>query len=219
MAIAYVSAGTVSTAGGNSTITVALPATVTQGNLLIVFAAMSGRSFSSITQSYTQIASRTTSPSLWIGYKFAGASETAPVLTANGSMSSGSAVIVQYSGVDSLGTTGTISSATATTLATNTLTTTVADEQVISFYEGSYVAANTTFNWTAPGSTTARVTSSQSSTSNGLLIVDETQATAGTTTARTATVSSSAILAAVAVSFKPTVSAVTNGNFFFMMGM
>lgn len=219
MTIAYVNAGTVSTAGGNSTITVALPATVTQGNLLIVFAAMSGRSFGSITQSYTEIDSRTTSPAFWIGYKFAGASETAPVLSASGSMSSGSAVIVQYSGVASLGTLGTKSSATATSLATNTLTTTVADERVLSFYQGNYIAANTTFTWTAPGSTTARVNSAQTSSSNGLLIVDELQATAGTTTARTATISSSAILAAVAVSFKPTASSATSGDFFFLMGM
>lgn len=220
MAIAYVNAGTVSTAGGGNSITVALPASVTQGNLLILFASMSGRTFSSVTQSYTQIVNRTTSPSLWIGYKFAGASETAPVLTASASMSSGSAVIVQYSGVASLGTTGTVTSQTATSVGTNSITTTVADEQVISFYEGNYLASNVTFTWTAPGSTTTRVNSAQTSTSNGLLIVDEVKATAGATTSRTASWSNSTIVACVAVSFKPsTTTSSTNGDFFFMMGM
>lgn len=217
MAIAYVNAGTVSTAGGANNITVALPASVTQGNLLILFAALSGRTFSSVTQSYTQIATRTTTPTFWVGYKFAGASETAPVLTASGSLTSGSAVIVQYSGVASLGTAGSGNSSSSGSVTTNSITTTVADEQVISFYEGSYVGAPVAFTWTAPGSTTTRVNSAQSSTSNGLLIVDEVQATAGATTGRTASVSPTTTIACVSASFKPSVVA-TNGNFFFMMG-
>ena len=69
------------------------------------------------------------------------------------------------------------------------------------------------YTWTAPSGTTARVNSGGTSTTEGLLICDELQATAGATASRTATISASKQWGAVTIAFS--ISAITNiSNFF-----
>jgi hypothetical protein len=211
MTAQFVSSGAVSTAGGGSTITVALPSTVTQGNLLLILADMSGRSFTSITNSYTQIVTSNPAPALWVGFKFAGASETAPVLTASSSMTSGSAVMVQYSGVtgSTYDVTGTISNNTGTSITAASITTTANYDLVLSLFGSQAIAAT----WTEPSGTSAVVNSPASTSLNGLLIAQELFPTTGVTGTRIASISASQGLSGVLVAFKanpPT-------SFFFMM--
>jgi hypothetical protein len=89
---------------------------------------------------------------------------------------------------------------TSTSPAPNTLTTTVANDYVISIYANLSGGARTL---TANASTTSRANSSTTLTVNGLLIADELKAATGVTTARTATISASSAWSSLAISFMP----------------
>jgi hypothetical protein len=108
--------------------------------------------------------------------------------------------MVAYRGVSATDTISTFNNTTSTTtIPTNTLTTTYANEYVVSVY-----SANTTAGtWTAPASTTSRVDSASNGTVRALLVVDESQAAAGTSTARTATLSATNNFSSVAFSIIP----------------
>jgi hypothetical protein len=131
-------------------------------------------------------------------YKFATGSEASVALTLAGTTSK--AVMVAYRGVSATDTISTFNNTTSTTtIPTNTLTTTYANEYVVSVY-----SANTTAGtWTAPASTTSRVDSASNGTVRALLVVDESQAAAGTSTARTATLSATNNFSSVAFSIIP----------------
>jgi hypothetical protein len=205
MAISFVAAGSTVT-GANPTVPV--PTGYAAGDVFILFITAgtvttpSGWTLRGITTSGTPLA---------VYSKIAGASESSVAMTSgNANSIAGMIAYRGSSGVDVAGTFAT--TASATSLATNTQTTTQANDYVISIYADS-VGART---WTAPASTTVRLNASSVSTFRGILIVDELQASAGVTTARTATVSTASALTALAISINESTST-NKGSFFFLM--
>lgn len=195
MAISFVAAGAVAT-GTGANVSVAVPAGYQQGDLLII--AMSSAAVAPTTPSgWTLVTSQTTTPRTYIYSKFATGSETTVAVSVAASAAVG--VMLAYRGVSATDTISTGAATTSTTIATNTLTTTYANEYVVSVYNMTTGAAT----WTAPASTTSRVNSAGTASANGLLVVDELQAAAGVSTARTATSSVSKGLAAVSFSIIP----------------
>lgn len=190
MAISFVAASAVVT-GANPT--VAVPAGYALGDLLVIIT--TGTATPTTPSGWTSLAAQGATGFVTILYKFAAASESSVAITLAGTTSK--AVMVAYRGVSATDTISAFTTATGTTLATATLTTTYANGYVISVYGSNGGAAT---NWTAPASTTARVTSSSTAALTGLLVVDEAKAAAGVSTARTATVSASRTLSAVAFS-------------------
>ena len=210
MAWSFVAAGTQAT-GANPT--VPLPS-YSAGNLLLLVVASQTANTSATPTGYTSLSSLSggTGGSTYfnIYYKIAGSSETAPNLSIIATTTI--AVILSYSGVTSLDVVGATSNAHTTTATTTSTTTTNANDLVLSIYCGESGAFGT-YTWTAPSGTTARVNSGGATGTEGLLICDELQTTAGATTSRTATISSSKQWGAVTIAFS--VSAITNiSNFF-----
>ena len=192
MAISFVAAGTVAT-GANPTVTV--PTGYAQDDFLIIVTA--GTATTTTPTDWTLISAQGAGQFITTFYKFANASEASVALTNAGTTTK--AVMMAYRGVGLFDVVSAYTTATATTLATATQTTLLANDYVLSIYANASGAART---WTAPASTTARVNSATTTTVRGLLIVDEAKATAGLTTARTATISASSTLAAVSISIR-----------------
>lgn len=193
MAISFVAAGAVST-GVNPT--VAVPAGTQAGDLLLIV---------------TTGTATPTTPSGWTSYSAQGASQFITVLwrTHTGSQSNvavtlagatSKAVMLAYRDVGRFDTISVYATAAAsTTVTTNTLTTAANDEYVISLFAANGGSATT---WTAPASTTTRVNSASTGALTGLLIVDELQSAAGTSTARTGTVSANRDLSCVSIAIR-----------------
>jgi hypothetical protein len=193
MPISFVAAGTVA-AGTNPTVTV--PAGYQQGDLLLIVTA--GTATPATPSGWTQVSFQLAGQFITILRKFATGSEASVTLTVTGATTR--AVMVAYRGVSATDTlSATYATGTGTTVTPNTLTASFANEYIISIYAG----ANTASNWTANGSTTERVNSSSTAALRGLLIADELQAAAGTSTARAATLSVSNTWAAIALSIIP----------------
>lgn len=194
MPISFVAAGAVATGTNPS---VAVPAGYQQADLLVLTVAVAAAVEPTTPTGWTLLGSQTTTPRIYIYRKFATGSESSVALTCNSTTTA--AAMVAYRGVSATDTISTFATATSTTVATNTLTTTYANEYVVSIYAMT-TGADT---WTAPASTTSRVNSAGTAALAGLLIVDESQAAAGTSTARTATSSASKALAAGSFSIIP----------------
>ena len=144
-------------------------------------------------------------------YKVASASESSVAMT--GGTATNETVMLCYRGLIGFDSSSTpVNNTTAgTSVTTNTLTTTAANDLVVSVY-GANIVGSPTF--TAPGSTTSRVNIPGVSGAGGnfaLLVVDEKQASVGTSTTRTAALSSSDVNGALSFSFKANQS-----NFFLM---
>ena len=82
---------------------------------------------------------------------------------------------------------GDVSELPVNSFATSSITTTKTNDLVISLFAQHASSALPVGIWTAPASTTARITQSGSSLTNALLSVDENAASAGDTTEREAT--------------------------------
>ena len=192
MAISFVAAGTVAT-GANPTVTV--PTGYAQDDFLIIV--VTATATTATPTDWTLISAQGAGQFITTFYKFANASESSVALTIAGA--STTAVMVAYRGVGLQDVVSAYTTATATTLATATQTTLLANDRVLSIYANVTGAART---WTAPASTTSRVNFATTATVRGLLIVDEAKATAGLTTARTATISASSSMSAVSISIR-----------------
>jgi hypothetical protein len=192
MPISFVAAGAVAT-GTNPT--VAVPAGYALNDLLVIIT--TGTATPATPSGWTSRGAQGATGFVTILSKFAAASESSVALTLAGTTSK--AVMVAYRGVSGTDTISAFTAQTGTTLATATLTTSNPSSYVISVYGSTPSSAS----WTAPASTTARVNSASTLTLSGLLVVDELQAAAGVSTARTATVSASSTLSAVAISITP----------------
>lgn len=205
MAISFVGYGTI---GNGSDPTVGVPSGVQSGDLLII--AISSGGATSTPSGWTLAASQISSgPLTYVFYKTAGASESSVTLN-NSSAGNATAVMVAYTNVSAYERAATPKwQGSVTSIATNTLTTTNANDYIISIYSGN---SNTSYTVTAPASTTERVNQSGTASYTMLLLVDELQASTGTTTARTATVSTTRNLNAFAIAISP--SATATGNFF-----
>ena len=191
MAISFVASGTVQT-GANSTVDV--PTGYAAGDALLIIT--TGTATPSLPTNWTSVYSQGSLRFLTVYLKIATASEASVTLTQAGTTSK--AVMLAYRGTSYFDVIGTIATGTSTAPATSSLTTSWANDYVISLYADSFTAAT----WTAPASTTSRVNSASTASVNGLLIVDELKTAAGATTIRTATLSTSVAWSAIAISFK-----------------
>lgn len=190
MAISFVGAGTVQT---GSSVTLAVPTGVVAGDLLLIISTSVGST--SAPTNWTVVTNSTNATAILS--KIATSSESSVVVGIGSTAAS--AVMVAYRGVGYVDVIGTTSSGTSTSPATNSLTTRFANDWVLGFYS---VTNGTAVTWTAPASTTARVNQAGSNSFRGILLVDETQAVAGASTARTATLSTSRSWASIAIALK-----------------
>ena len=198
MAWSYVAAGT--TTIGNTAITVPMPAGIASGDYLILVV-NSQASAAPTPVGWTVIQSQYSRPFAYILYRVATGTDPSVVVTTGVNNIAG--VVVAYRGLASVGNT----SAT-TTLSTASLTST-AGALVLSVFNNESNPAT----WGAPAGTTTRVTLNSTAAILGFLIVDETQASAGATTVRTAT-NSSGTYDTYAVSFA--IPPTATGKFFFL---
>ena len=194
MAIAFVAAGAVAT-GTSPNVTV--PAGYAEGNLLVIVSTGSNTPTTPTgwTQRYAQGAGR----NITVLTKYAGSTEA--TVSGFGTLGiPGKAVMLCYSGAGSYDVVGTVATGTSTSAATVSQTTTYNNDFIISIFARTTTAST----FTVPASTTSRVNSSSTGTINGLLLVDELQATAGASAVRTSTLSVSGAWAAINISFVET---------------
>jgi hypothetical protein len=177
MAISFVGSGTVST-GANPT--VAVPAGVAAGDLLLIYVNSNGSS--SPPTNWTTVTNAVFS--LAIYSKIATSSESAVTLSAGGVEAV--SVMVAYRGVGYIDAAGSAFTGTSTSALSPSVTTRFANDWVLNFYS---VNSGSAAALTAPASTTQRVNRTNTGSLRGFLLVDELQATAGASTARTATLS------------------------------
>jgi len=195
MAISFVGAGTVAS-GANPTVDV--PAGVVAGDALIIFTNGSANANPAPTGWGTIVFSLVSARYSTVFFKLATASESSVTLTQSGASSR--AVMIAYRGTSYFDVIGTVGGGSSTSPVTSSITTRFANDYVVSFYATQTQVSPIT--WTAPASTTSRVNAASTSTANGLLIVDELQATAGASTVRTATLSSGTSWVTFAIAFK-----------------
>jgi len=194
MAVSYVGASAVVT-GANPT--VAIPAGYQQNDQLILIVTSSGAAPTATGFNITALGTGGASARIYVLLRFATGSEASVAVTS--AATDTTAFMVAYRGTSGLGQASTAATATSTTIATNTFTSSYANQYIVSLYAMASGAAT----WTAPASTTSRVNSSGTASTTGALIVDELKATTGVTTARTATSSVSKVLSAVSFSLIP----------------
>jgi len=193
--ISFVDAGTV--AVGNSQ-TITLPS-YQAGDLLIVLG--TGNSSWAVPTGWTSIGINAISPTLLMAYKIAGASESN--LSGIGGGTGGAACIVSYRYVNSspINVSSAITSASgALTITSSSITTTIANDWVLTFYAAGNQAS--AIGWIAPASTNTRVNFKTGTTGNRFLLVDEVKATAGATTTRIGTYAVSANLKVISTAIK-----------------
>jgi hypothetical protein len=194
MAISFV--GSVTATGSNPTLFLNL-GTVTDGAILVLVT--TGGTLTTpdgFTRIYTQGAGRNLTVSIrYVAAKTYTLSDSLS-LTLTGTNSR--ARVLAYDGAGNYNAIATVATGTGTTATTNTQTTTYANDRVLSIYATNSGSAST---FTVPASTTSRGNNASTASVNGLLVVDELQAAAGTTTARSSTLSVSRDWAAVSVSF------------------
>lgn len=188
MAISFVAAGTVGT-GTNPT--AAVPAGIQKDDLLLIVT--TGSATPTTPTGWTQLNAEGAGQFITILFKFATASESNVALTQSGASSK--AVMVAYRGAGGVEVRPAFATGSSTTATPNTLTTTYSNDYVISLYA---CAVNVT-TFTPNASTTSRVNSAATAAVKGLLIADELQAAAGTSTARAATLSTTRSWSAFAI--------------------
>ena len=195
MAVTFVASSAVAT-GTNPT--VSLPAGVVEKDLLLLIT--TGTATPTTPAGWTSRSAQGATGFITIFFKFATGTEAASLaLTVTGTTTK--AVMLAYRGASAIDTvSGFTTAAAATSLAPGLTGNAFANELEISIYAGN----NAVGVWgAAPSPTTSRVSSDPTATVNGLLIVDETQAAAGNSTARTGTISTSHTLSSVAIAIIP----------------
>jgi hypothetical protein len=195
MAISFVAAGTVVT-GANPTVTV--PAGTAKNDLLIIVT--TGQSTTSLPTGWVALTTQGSGTFGSIFYKYATATEASVALT--NVSASNKAVMIAYRGAGAIQAIPVWTTGATATATPGTVTTTYANDFVVSVYLDAL--NNPTRTWTASASTTSRVNSANTTALPGMLIADETQAAAGTSTARAATLSGNATWGAFAFALIPT---------------
>jgi len=190
MAISFVAAGAVNQ-GTNPT--AAVPTGYARGDLLILVTV--GDSTPPTPTGWTQLTTLGSNNFPTIFYKFAAAVESSQQVTL--ASNSARAVMLAYRGAGAIETVPAFTTGSGTTATPNTLTTTYANDFVVDVYSSNVGT------WTANASTTARVNAIANAGQRALLIADELQVAAGTSTARAATFSSSIAWAAVSFAIIP----------------
>lgn len=195
MAVSFVAASAVVT-GANPT--VVLPSGVVEKDLLLLIT--TGTATPTTPAGWTQRSAQGNNNFLTIIFKFATGTEAASVALTQAGAST-NAVILVYRGASAIDTvSGFTNNAAGTSLAPGQTGNTQPNDCEITVYAANNVAGT----WgAAPSPTTSRVSSNPNATVNGLLIVDETQAAAGASTARTGTITGTHLLSAVAIAVIP----------------
>ena len=194
MAVTFVASSAVAT-GTNPT--VSLPAGVIEKDLLLLIT--TGTAAPTTPAGWTQRSAQGANGFITVLFKFATGTEAASqAVTLAGTTSK--AVMLAYRGASAIDTVSGFTTAVGTSLAPGLTGNAFANELEISVYAGN----NAVGAWgAAPSPTTSRVSSDPTAAVNGLLIVDETQAAAGNSTARTGTISTSHTLSSVAIAIIP----------------
>jgi hypothetical protein len=187
---AFVAAGAVQQ--NASSVVVPVPVGYAVGNLLVICVATSAAV--STPSGWTAISTNGAYTSAF--WKFASASESSVTIA----VTSGAAVMLCYSGINSADTAATRASGASAPAITNTQTTTADFDLVISMYGGNI--ASGTYSFSTPASTTSRASATPTLTSSALLVVDEAKTPAGVTTARSASGGVVVAWGALAFSFK-----------------
>ncbi len=195
--IQFVGVGTAATAASNS---IGVPSGIRSGDLLLIVCSSGSIHTLTTTTGWNSILANPSSGSIRfsVWWKIADGSETANSVTSTQSRLR--AVMfawrnVASTPVDVAPSTATTGSSTSATPAS--VTTTVANDLVIGF--ASTATAGT---YTYPSSVNQRYNVSSDGSVNGLIFWDELQASAGASTSRTATLSSSITWAAYSAAFK-----------------
>ena len=202
MAISFVSAGT---PGTGSSASMGVPTGYAAGDffLLVVYSGLSV----STPSGWTSVVSGS---SYYIFKRTATASESAVTFSGIGAQSRG--VILDYRGTNGTDALGSFNSATSATATTTSLTTTLTNDYVISMFEGP----NSLTSMSTPTGTTLRFSGVGGGSYFSLIIVDELQASAGATTARSSTLNTSGSWTTYALSISETATATTDGNMFLL---
>jgi len=182
MAIAFV--GSVADSGSNPTVSLNGLGTVTEGSLLVLIT--TGGTLTTPT-GWTQIYAQGAGRNLTVCIRYVGAQTfgASDFLALTLTSSTSRVRILSYTGAGNYNAIATVATGTGTTATTNTQTTTYANDYVISIYGTNNGLAAT---FTTPAGTTSRGNSSATIALTGLLVVDELQASAGVTTARSSTI-------------------------------
>jgi hypothetical protein len=197
MSWSFVNHGTVAT--GASPVP-GMPASFIAGDILLIVATSKTAYSATPPTGYSNLTRQTSAPMLSVWYKIATGSETSPTLT--NSDTSSCAVILAYRGLAAFDAQSTVATGTSTSPSTtNHATTTAANDLVLSIYGGS-TTSSSTGAWTANGSTTNRVSSTDTTSLTGLLVADETQAASGASATRQATQGKSVAWQAITVAFQ-----------------
>jgi len=198
MAISYIGAGAFASGTLTGSTAATLPAGTTAGDLLLLVT--SGAATPTTPTGYTLVSAQGAGQFISIYQKIAVPGETAPSITISGSSSR--AVILLYRGTG--GTYDVVSAYTTSSLISSTTasqTTKFNNDHVLSIYaiaQGTVRAFST-----APTGTTLCTSSPNTASVKGMALYEETKATAGATTARTASVTSgTATWSAVSVSVR-----------------
>jgi hypothetical protein len=217
-AISFVGAGTV---WSGADPIVAVPAGVVAGDLLLIIWTVN-YPINNYPSGWTVIGAQeiagyyyttypTAGPNQVFLYKFAGVGEVSVSLPYIGSAAT-QAVMLAYRGVADIDVVGLFNSGSGTSASTLAQAAGFANDYIVSVFS-TVTAAST---WTAPASTTERVRAEATSALNGLLIVDELQSSAGTTTVRSAGLSSSKRWATGTILLRP--SGITGTNLYWAGG-
>lgn len=204
MAISFVAAGS---QGTGSSASMGVPAGYASGDLFILHV-YSGLSVST-PSGWTLV---NNSINHYTFKKVATSSESAVTFSGIGSQSRG--FILAYRGAADTDVLGTRSSGSSTTATTTSLTTTKANDYVISFFAGP----NSLTSMSTPSGTTLRASGVGGGTYFSLIIADELQASAGATTARSSTLNTSGSWSTYAISIYESGASTVNSGFFFFMG-
>jgi len=211
MAWSFVAAGAV---GTGISPTAVLPTGHAAGDLLVIVGSSNGvfATPSGWTVGILNFNSTDTNLSLW--YKIDSGSEVdVPSGKSTGNSSFGMMVYrgIADSPLDIAGYGD--SSAGGNSVVTSSITTTKTNDLVISVFAHK----KTSSTWTAPASTTRRLTQNGTGVIYGLLAVDENAASAGATTVRTASIPTSNFMSSFAIAFSQAVTGSISSAFFSFM--
>jgi hypothetical protein len=204
MSIAFVGAGAVIT---GQYPTVPVPSGVVQGDLLLlVYTVNYPTSFTPSgwtiigTQNIPSTPYPSSGPNQYFLYKFAGATES-PISLGSIGGNNTTAVMVAYRGVADIDVVGSFNSAINASPSTLSQTTAFDNEYIVSVFSRNPDTTPTS-TWTVPFGVSERV-KQEAVSSNGLLIVDELQTSAGSTAIRTAALQNSRLWASGSISLRP----------------
>ena len=178
--------------------TISYPAGIIAGDLLVLITSGSNAPATTPTGWYF-VSAQGSGQFITVFYTFATGTESGTVTT--GSLGGGArSAMLAYRGAGIINAVSTYNTGTGTSATTNTLTTTFANDYVVSCFVGDNTS---TYSFTPQAGYTVRLNAAASSSVNGMVLGDELQAAAGTSTSRAVTISASQPWNTVAIALVP----------------